>query len=147
MNIQDVNNVQNPIQNTPVQETPVQPPQENQNAEQNQANREVNRDNYTPSQAADRMRELTGRREALQEELGALRQQPANQPEAGNTRTNEIQREINGIDREMRNMAAPENNAADRRQREAINRYTEQNQAAVRAQTTNNRNVVNLFGE
>ena len=145
MNIQNANAVDNPARNDLIQANMEQPRQEEQNAVQNQVNREVNRDEFTRSPAAERMQELNENRLELQEELGIL-QKDQNQTEAGRGRTNEIRREINLIEDEMRNMAR-QPDATDRMQREAINRYNEQNQAAVRAQNNNNRNTMNLFGE
>ena len=145
MNIQDVNNAPNPVQNNPVQANIERDIQEEQNPAQNIENRENNRDNFTRSAAAERLHELTGRRQELEEELTALEQNPdQNEPEP--ERGAELRGELTGIEREMRNIAQPEQEAVNRRQREAINRYAEQNQEVIRERTANRR-VMNLFGE
>ena len=147
MNIQNVNNVPNPLQQNPLQAAQDQNRQQEQNAVQNQANQEVERDNFTRSQAADRLRTLNNRRQELVQQLGALEQNlNVNQNQPGENQGAEIRQELDQVNRELRNIARPENEAATRRQREAINQYTEQNQNVLLARMQTRR-TMNLFGE
>ncbi len=150
MNIQNVNNVANPVQQNkpnPLQAENEQNRQQEQNNVQNPGNQEVTRDNFTRSQAADRIQNLTNRRQELEQQIGALEQnQTANQTQTEQTGGTEIRQEINNINRELKNMAQPEPDAATRRQREAINQYTEQNQNVIQARSQT-RKTMNLFGE
>jgi len=151
MNIQNVNNAANPVQQNqpnPLQAANEQNRQQEQNNVQNRGNQEVNKkDNFTRTQAADRMQNLTNRRQELEQQIGALEQnQTANQAQPGQTQGTEIRQEINDINRELKNMAQPEADAATRRQREALTQYSEQNQNVIIAQTTT-RKTMNLFGE
>ena len=147
MNIQNVNKAPNPVQPNPLQAANEQNRQQEQNTVQNPGNQEVNRDNFTRSQAADRLRTLTDRRQELEKQLNTLEQnQTVNQNQPGQNQGTEIRQELNQINRELKNMAWPEPDAATRRQREAINQYTEQNQNVIQARSQT-RTVMNLFGE
>jgi len=147
MNIQNVNKAPNPVQPNPLQAANEQNRQQEQNNVQNRENQEVNRDNFTRTQAADRMQNLTNRRQELEQQIGALEQnQTANQNQPEQTQGTEIRQEINDINRELKNMAQPEADAATRRQREALTQYSEQNQNVIIARSTT-RKVMNLFGE
>ncbi len=147
MNIQDVNKAPIPLQPNPLKAANEQNRQQEQNTIQNPENQEVTRDNFTRSQAADRLRTLTDRRQELEQQLNTIEQNKTiNQNQPGQNQGTGIRQEINQINRELKNIARPELDAATRRQREAINQYTEQNQNVIQARSQT-RKVMNLFGE
>ena len=143
MAVRAANTVASPPRNNPVQEFNERTQQ--QTTVQTPENRDENRDNYVQSPEAGRLRELTGRREELQGEVATV-EQVRNEDEADFARGNEIRREINDIDREISNIERPENDAANRAQREALNTYTEQNQAVIRTRNIT-QGVTNPTGE
>ena len=147
MNIQNVNKAPNPVQPNPLQAANEQNRQQEQNTVQNPGNQEVTRDNFTRSHAADLLRTLTDRRQELEQQLNTLEQnQTVNQNQPGQNQGTGIRQELNQINRELKNITQPEIDAATRRQREAINQYTEQNQNVIQARSQT-RTVMNLFGK
>ena len=145
MAVQAVNNVASPPRNNPVQDTSEQARQQQPAITQSPENRDESRDNYVQSPEAERIRELTGRREELQGEI-ATEEQVQNDEQADFARGNEIRSEIDDIDREIRNIEPRENDAVNRAQREALNTYAEQNQAVIRTRNIT-QGVTNPTGE
>ena len=145
MAVQAANNVANTPRNNPVQEVNEQGRQQQPAVSQNPENRDENRDNYVQSPEAERVRELTGRREELQGAI-ATEEQVQNDVRADFARGNEIRSEIDDIDREIKNIEPRENDAVNRAQREALNTYAEQNQAVIRTRNIT-QGVTNPTGE
>ncbi|MFC1509961.1 hypothetical protein ACFL60_09820, partial [Candidatus Omnitrophota bacterium] len=127
------------------QEISASNPQPQQTLFNNTEVRDDTGDTFTQSPEAERLQELNGRREELQSEI-ATNEQIRNDQDANFARGEEISREIDTIDREIRNIERPENDAANRAQREALNTYSEQNQAVVRTRNIT-QGVTNPTGE
>ena len=146
-NIPRFNNVNPAAQNNPVQNNNILEYIRQENPEQQNTvqNRDVNEDTYTQSPAAQRMRELTDRRQILQEELNAL-QQEQNPNEREREQVNNIREEIEGINRETETLTAPEQNNTGNRIIEAMEQYQEQRQTVLRNQNTTGTNNMGLYG-
>ena len=147
MNIPNMQKQNNVVTNNAAQTDTRQARQTTQNTPQNQANKGTNTDTYTQSPMAERLKKLNDRKQNLQQELTALQQQ--NPVETDRERTTTVVRELNGIERDIQNLTNKQPDNTERKQMEAIQQYTEQNQTITRNQNNQNNNVKNtmsLFG-
>ncbi|MCE5249172.1 hypothetical protein LLG96_03030 [bacterium] len=144
MNIPNVQNQNNTVTNNTAQTDMRQARQTAQNTPQNQANTGTNTDTYTRSPMVERLKKLNDRKQNLQQELTTLQQQ--NPVETGRERTTTVVRELNGIERDIQNLTNKQPDNTERRQMEAIQQYTEQNQTITRNQNNPNNNVKNAMG-
>ena len=145
MAIRAANTTANLPSNKPVQENNERPRQEQPNVNQSPESRENSRDDFVQSPESGRLIELNDRKEELQGEVNTIAQS-RNEREAEFAQGAEIRREINDIDREIKNIERPENEAANRVEREALNQYAEQNQTVVRTRNMT-QGITNMQGE